>query len=246
MSQQPSAPGLPKRFYTSVTSKESGSGWKICLDGKALKSRKGGVLVVPTVVLADAIVAEWDAQDAHIDLSQMPMTRLHMSAHDLSEGDAASIREEIARYAASDLLCYRAEAPVELVRRQAKIWDPIIQSVEQTLGLKFVSAAGIVFQDQPNESIKRVNQIAEPLGAGELIFFRVSLGVTGSAILSLAIWTGLIDPEAAFSASRIDEEFQIEKWGRDAEAEQATARRKQEFTDATTYLTLARASHQES
>ena len=72
----------------------------------------------------------------------MPLTRLLNSAIDGVARTMAETRAEIARYAGSDLLCYRAEALETLAERQAEAFDPTLRWAAETLGARLRIAAG--------------------------------------------------------------------------------------------------------
>jgi chaperone required for assembly of F1-ATPase len=57
-------------------------------------------------------------------------------------------------------------------------------------------------------------------------------------VLALALTDRFIDPEAAWTAARIDEKWQSEVWGVDEEAAHAEARRKADFLQAERFFRL--------
>jgi chaperone required for assembly of F1-ATPase len=249
----PKVPGkvgsLPKRFYKAVTvaavalpQPSGGEGrspaFRILLDGKPLRTPAKRELELPTRALAEAVAAEWSAQGERIDPATMPLTRLANSAIDAVAGRTVEVRAEIAKYAASDLLCYRAEGPQDLVRRQAEAWDPVLAWARDTLGARFEVASGIMPVVQPDACAAAIAASLEEFDAHRLAAVHVMTTLTGSAVLALAHARGVLSAEAIWAAAHIDEDFQIGKWGEDAEANARRQRRWAETAAASRMLGL--------
>lgn len=216
-----------RRFYASVTSAPAPApdgGFSVLLDGKSLRTPKGAPLVVPTQGLADLIVAEWAAQIEVIELSRMHATRLANTAAEAVPAAREATADTVASYAASDLLCYFAQEPAGLAERQHRHWSPWLERAEQELGLVFVRAAGIVHREQPAQSIARVKAMALEMDDFTLAGVAFGVSLFGSAILSLALHRGWLTGDQAYELSRLDESWQEEQWGVDAEAAERTAR----------------------
>src|SRR5262245_8924388 len=146
----------PKRFYRAVSLDGAPPAVRVLLDGKPLYTPAKRELALPSRALAEAVAAEWEAQGERIDPAAMPLTRLVNSALDGVAGREAEVRAEIAKYAASDLLCYRAEAPAELVRRQANAWDPVLAWARAEIDAHLATCRGIVPVPQPQAGITAV------------------------------------------------------------------------------------------
>jgi chaperone required for assembly of F1-ATPase len=233
------ARGLPKRFYTSVSVEAKGPGdYHIRLDGRAVRTPAKAELAVPTAALAQAIAEEWQAQGTHIDPSSMPLTRLANSAIDGVTRREAEVRADIAKYAGSDLLCYRAEAPEALQRRQAEVWDPILRWAEQDLGARFTISIGLMPVAQPDAAKAAVARALEEYNGFALAALHVITTLTGSVLLALALARGRLTAEQAWAAAHVDEDWQISKWGEDAEAKTRTERRWADMHAASRMLTL--------
>ena len=188
------ARGLPKRFYTSVSVEAKGPGdYHIRLDGRAVRTPAKAELAVPTEALAQAIAEEWRAQGTHIDPSSMPLTRLANSAIDGVTRREAEVRADIAKYAGSDLLCYRAEGPEALQRRQAEVWDPILRWAEQELGARFAIGTGLMPVAQPDAAKAAVARALEDYDGFALAALHVITTLTGSVLLALALARGTPD-----------------------------------------------------
>jgi chaperone required for assembly of F1-ATPase len=218
----------PKRFYKTAEATAVDGGFAVHLDGRPPRTPSGARLVVPSQALAELIAAEWAAQGSHIALSDMPATRLAHTALDRIAAARAETIGEIVRYAGSDLLCYRAEAPASLTELQAARWGPLLDWAASDLGLSFVAVTGIIHQPQPPAALGGVAALAEALDDVALAALAQATSLFGSAILALAVQRGQLTAEAAFDLSRLDEAFQERQWGVDAEAAERTALRRRE------------------
>jgi chaperone required for assembly of F1-ATPase len=219
---------LPKRFYTAVSTTETEDGFGVALDGRVVKTPRKAPLVVPTRPLAEAIAAEWQAQSERIDPSLMPLTRLANSAIDTVAANAEAVRADLVAYAGSDALCYRSEAPSDLVRRQDAVWNPILDWAQRTFDARFITTAGIIHAAQPAETLAAIGAAAAALSPWRLTPVHVITTLTGSAVLALAVEARALDAASAWSAAHVDEDWQIALWGEDFEA---ADRRKRRWTD---------------
>jgi chaperone required for assembly of F1-ATPase len=195
-------------------------------------------LALPSKALAEALAAEWEAQGDRIDPATMPLTRLVNSALDGVAGREAEVRAEIAKYAVSDLLCYRAEGPSELVRRQAVAWDPILAWAREALGARLSTAQGIVPVAQPEAATRAIESGLARLDPLALAAHHVMTTLTGSALLALAHGHRRLTAEEAWAAAHVDEDWQISQWGEDAEAKARRDRRWSEMQAASRLLRL--------
>jgi chaperone required for assembly of F1-ATPase len=172
--------------------------------------------VLSTEALARLVAEEWAAQGDEIVVAAMPATRLAWSA--LAEGARGAAAERIAAFAGADLLCYFAEAPAALVERQERLWGPVLDWAAEELGARFRRGQGVIHRPQPPEALARIDALA----GGEDDFALAGLGAAaalfGSAILAFGLRRGRLSADAAFALSRLDETFQEERWGLDAEA----------------------------
>ena len=225
---------LPKRFYKDVSvAPEGEGGFVVRLDGKPVRTPGKSLLLLPTESAAGLVAEEFAAQGETIDPTAMPVYRLVNTAIDGVASDPQAVLEDILRFASSDLVCYRAGFPETLVRRQAEAWDPVIDWARGTLGARFLLAEGVIHVEQPRETIAAIgvhlSQRAEPL---RLAALHVMTSLTGSALLALAVDFGELDAEVAWNAAHVDEDFQAEQWGHDAEAVARRANRKRDMMAA--------------
>jgi chaperone required for assembly of F1-ATPase len=208
----------PRRFYTAVTVEPHEAGHEVRLDGRGAKTAGGAALVAPTQALAAQVAAEWERQGESIDFSRMPATRLAFTALDRTPQHRTAIAREVAAYAGSDLLCYRAEHPTALVAEEAAAWDPWLAWADKELGVSLRLSSGITHAVQPPESLERVQALAQAMDDFRLTGLAFAAGLYGSAVLALAVAQGALNAAEAFELSRLDEAFQEERWGVDAEA----------------------------
>lgn len=212
----------------------------MALDGRPLRTPKKARLVLPTQSLATAIAAEWDNVDGDLKPGTLPLTGLANAAVDLVAADHAAFATSLARYAACDLLCYRAEGPAPLVARQEGLWEPVLKDVEGRHGLHFLRTTGVMHVDQRADTLMAVEALLTRLTAFELVALQPMVTIGGSVVLALAHLDGKLDWQSAFDASALDEDWQQETWGSDAEAGASRALRRAEFEAAAHFLALSR------
>jgi len=230
----------PKRFYAAATvaDLENGS-FGIELDGRPVKTPAGRALAVPSRALADAIAAEWNAQGDKILPASLPLTRLANSAVDGVAVREGEVVQDILNYAASDLLCYRAEAPAGLVTEQARLWDPILDWVRAEYDAPFNIGAGVKHLEQPAASLDAVHKVISGFGPFRLAALHAMTTLTGSGLIALARAKGFLDTGAAWEAAHVDENWQASRWGEDFEAAERQKRRFTEFSNASRFYDLA-------
>jgi chaperone required for assembly of F1-ATPase len=240
--REPLRAPLPKRFYTEVSIREEPTGgFAILLNSRPVRTPKKLPLLVPTRPLAEAIAAEWSAQVERIDPASMPLSKLAITAIDGVAGNMLEVGADIVRFAGSDLLCYRAEAPAALAALQAEVWDPILHWVETESGARFLLAEGVMPVTQTPRALSRFGDLVAPFGTFALTCLHVMTTLTGSAFLALAAAKGRLSIEEAWAAAHIDEDWQIARWGVDVEAADRRAHRHAEMQAAGRFLELLEA-----
>ena len=217
-----------KRFWKVASTEARDGGWIVLLDGRAPKTPAGASLVLPTEATAQLVAGEWNAQGEHLAPATMPATRLASTAIDRIGQAREPVADEIAAYAGSDALCYVAEAPTGLIERQAREWTPWREWAARELGVALHAAEGIVHRAQPAESLSRVKALALELDDFALTGLATVVPLFGSAVLGLAMQRGALSADEAFEISRLEERFQQEHWGQDAEAAERVAARRDE------------------
>ncbi len=232
-------PPRVKRFYKQATAGETDAGFALLLDGKTARTPAKKRLVLPSRALAQAIATEWAAQESEIDPAKMPLTRLANLAIDRVSEEAASIREEIVRYASSDHVLYRAAEPEGLVALQAAHWDPILEWAHSALGARLILAAGVNFVAQPEAALAAVRAEVENWPPPFALAALASLAsLAGSALIALALVRGRLTAVEGWNAAHVDEDWNVRQWGEDAEAFSRRAQRFSEFEAAAKMLAL--------
>jgi chaperone required for assembly of F1-ATPase len=222
-----------KRFYTTAAVAETPAGFALQLDGRSARTPGKRPLVAPTRAIAELIAAEWAAQGQLIEPATMPATRLANSALDGVAGATAETRAEILRYFRSDLVCYRADAPVELVALQSQAHDPVLSWALEALGARFATGQGLLFVEQPRDALAACEAaLSRFQGPFAIAALHSLTSLSGSALLALMVARGAISPEDAWRASHVDEDYQISKWGEDDEAVGRRQARWREFQAA--------------
>jgi chaperone required for assembly of F1-ATPase len=229
---------LPRRFYKEAAAQERKGSFVLLLDGRVAKSPGGNALALPTQAAARALAEEWAALGEIIDPALMPLTRLVNSAIDGVAPRLAMTVEEIAKYAGSDLVCYRAGEPEALARAQAAAWDPILAFTRKKLGAVFLCGEGVVFIEQPEPAVMAVKEAIARIADGgpaapfALAALHVMTTLTGSVMIALAVAHGELTATDAWRASQVDEDFEMRTWGEDAEALRRRARQWHEMEAA--------------
>ena len=209
---------LPKRFYKAAAAIAHANGFAVLLDGKSVKTPGKAALVAPRRDIAEAMADEWSAQGEFIDPKLMPLTRLVNSAIDGVAGKEAEVAADAAKFAGSDLLCYRAEFPEALVALQEKHWNPVLTWAAATFGVVFKTSVGVVHVAQPAETVPKITAALAGLRSFELAGAHSMTTLMGSVLLALAVQRGKLDASAAWTTAHVDEDFQISHWGEDFEA----------------------------
>jgi chaperone required for assembly of F1-ATPase len=224
-----------KRFYASAGVTEAEGGFAVTLDGRPIKTPSGRIVTVPVREIADAIAAEWEAQQETIAPLTMPLTRFANSVVEGVVDHAELVADDVAKYLRSDLLCYRAGHPEGLVARETRHWDPVLFWAADTLGAHFILAEGIMHVSQP-ESAVQAARAALPANPWRIAALHVVTSLTGSALLALALHHGVLDPDQVWAAAHVDEDWNAEKWGVDEEVAARRAARLVDFTAASDIL----------
>ena len=207
-----------KRFYTDVMTVEVEDGFGVTLDGRRIRTPLKRAVSLPTRRLAHALAQEWEAQQDVVDLKTMGINRLVNIAIDEVMPDPARLASEISAYGGSDLVCYRADAPDELVQRQAGAWDPLLAWAAEEFALQLTVTTGVMPVAQDGDSLTRLSREVAAFDAFTLGAMRDVVGICGSLVIGLALHARFLDIDAAWAAAQIDEDWQIEKWGEDSEA----------------------------
>jgi chaperone required for assembly of F1-ATPase len=225
-----------KRFYGKVCVTPGEHGHQILLDGRPMRTPAKQPFAAPTAALAEAIADEWREQPDAIRPHLMPLTRLASTAIDRMPAQRQAAIEEVAAYADTDLLCYRAAEPFELVQRQHHAWQPMLEWVSETYGVKLAVTTSIRPVAQPAAARARLRSAVEELSDWALVGMHMATTALGSLVLGLGLLHGRLDVEAALAASLLDELYEIERWGSDVEAERRHAALRRDVSGAARFL----------
>jgi len=227
-----------KRFWKSAEVEKEDGGFGIRLDGRPIKTPARAALVVPTKSLADAIADEWRSADGEIDPRGMPLTGIANAAIDRVAPDVRTFANGLARCAEADLACYRSEWPPELVERQAKSWDPLLAWARRRYDVDFVTTSGLMHVPQQPATAEHLGHSVETLDPFRLAGLSPLVTIGGSLVAALAVLEKAITPDAAWDAVSIDERWQLEQWGSDADAGAALENKQRDFLAAAHFLEL--------
>jgi chaperone required for assembly of F1-ATPase len=229
-----------KRFYKEAAAAAAENGYEVRLDGKPVRTPAKVPLVVPSLALAEAIAEEWREQGTEMEPARLPLTRLASTAVDLVAPRRGEVVAEIANYAGTDLVCYRADHPQELAARQQKVWQPLVDWATLRYDAPLSVTAGIVPVTQPAATLRAFAAAVEAYDALALAALNLATRACGSLVVALALVEGELDAEAAFDAAQLDETFEIEQWGEDAEQTQRRAALKDDINLAARFVALLR------
>jgi chaperone required for assembly of F1-ATPase len=227
-----------RRFYREAAVQSVDGGFLVALDGRPLRTPGRAQLRLPTAGLAEAIAEEWRAQTDKIRPASMPLTQFANTAIDRVVPDRAPVIDELIAYGGTDLVCYRAEEPPSLVERQQRLWQPLLDWLAQSHDARLAVYQGVVPRPQPGAALDSLRRSVGALTGFHLTGLMAAAQASGSLVIALALAEGRITPDEAFDLAQLDESFQIERWGEDAEA---TARRRllrQDIADIHRFLTL--------
>jgi chaperone required for assembly of F1-ATPase len=229
-----------KRFYKETSVEAGDGGYRVLLDGKPMRTPAKAVLVVPTRALAEAIAAEWREvpEKAEINVSHLPLTRLAATGLDRVTTQRERVIEDTAKYAGSDLLCYRAMEPASLVKRQHETWQPLLDWAAQRYGARLAVAGGTTFVAQPPDALARLHGAVAAHGDLALSALYNLTHISGSLVIALAVAEGFLPAAGAFAAAQLDELYQIERWGEDPIATQRHENIKHDIDAGARFLAL--------
>ncbi|MDU9005902.1 ATP12 family chaperone protein [Sedimentitalea todarodis] len=233
-----------KRFWKTTTVAEEGEGFAVALDHRRIKTPAKAALLLPTRVMAEAVAAEWDAQEEKINPLSMPVTRSANAAIDKVRHQHAEVAEMLAAYGDTDLLCYRAESPAELVARQSDQWDPALDWAHETLGARLIPHCGVIHQPQSEAALANLAAPVHRMTEFELAAFHDLVSLSGSLVLGFAAARNWRDADDIWHLSRLDEIWQEDQWGADEEAQQQVEIKRRAFLHAKRFMDLCQSTMQ--
>jgi len=228
-----------KRFWKEVeVTEEEDGGWAVLLDGRPVRTPAREPLRIPSRALSEAIAEEWSAIEGEINPWAMPLTGLANAAIDRVVPDRAAFASGLAKYAEADLACYRADFPPPLIERQAASWDPLLAWARRRYDVDFATTSGLSHVVQPPATIEQLSHAVAALDPFRLAGLSPLVTIGGSLVIALAVLEEAVSSEEAWDAVSVDDSWQLEQWGSDAEAEQALENRKRDFLAAARFLKL--------
>jgi chaperone required for assembly of F1-ATPase len=235
-----------KRFYKAVTcepintGKSEESGWRVLLDDRAIKTACGSQQLVPTQSLAEAMASEWAGQGEVIDPAAFPFRDLADYAIDIAGPQRTTVLATVLRFAETDTLCYRAEPDEALHHRQLAVWEPLLSSAERRWVVHFERVDGVIHRPQPPATLAQMAKVLATHDSFSFAALQTLASLAASLVVALAAIEPDADPEVLWSAANLEEDWQAELWGKDAEAEALRTRRLAEFAAAMRFAGLAR------
>jgi chaperone required for assembly of F1-ATPase len=229
-----------KRFYKQAGVVPAAGGHAVTLDGRLVKTPGKRDLIVPSPALAVAVAAEWEAQRGDIRREAMPLTRLAGTTIDRNSTEREAIVRQVADYAGTDLVCYRASHPPALTARQEAVWQPLIDWAVERYAAPLAITTGVIPTSQPATSLAAFAAAVSRHDDFSLTALQAATAACGSLVIALALLQGRLDAGEAFAASQLDESFQIEAWGEDGEHAERRAALAAEIAAAAQFMELAR------
>ena len=228
------------RFYKEVSVATGDGLHRVLLDGKPVKTPGGAVLALPSEALAQAIADEWRTQDTTIRPQTMLLTKLANTAIDRVAPNPAHAREQLLSIAKSDVVCYRAASPSELVRRQECEWDPIIAWTREHFGASLCARNFLTFIEQDQAAMDALAASLSKLDAFSLAALYAASSLCGSLLIALALADRKLDSEQAFAAANLDKIYQAERWGWDQQETAKATVERAELNQISRFLELLR------
>lgn len=231
-----------KRFYREAAAQQQAGGWQVMLDGRGVKTQGGRAQLVPTHVLAEAMAAEWAGQGEEIDPAGFILRDLADMAIDVIAADRAGTIATLLRYAETDTLCYRADPGDALLERQSEVWEPLLAAAEARWDVHFERISGVIHRPQPAETLRRLKSVLAAQDDFALSALTTLTSLAASLVTGLAALDPAADPAALWDAANLEEDWQADLWGRDAEAEVRRTRRAAAFAAAARFARLSAAA----
>jgi chaperone required for assembly of F1-ATPase len=227
-----------KRFWKAVSVGPDEGGWSVSLDDRPVRTPARAALTVPTEALAQAIADEWRSVEDVIDPRAMPLTGLANAAIDRVASDRQAFAGGLARYAEADLACYRSDWPPELIERQGSAWDSLLAWARRRYDVDFSTTSGLMHVPQPQATVELLAHAVAALDAFRLAALSPLVAIGGSLVAGLAVLEKALTADQAWQAVSVDERWQLEQWGADAEAQMALENKRRDFVVAAEFLEL--------
>lgn len=228
-----------KRFYTDVSVHVVPNGFQVMLDGRPVKTQLGHPQIAPSQRLAEALASEWAAQGEEINKAALVYRDLIDYALDIIAPDPSETITKLLHYGETDTLLYRAPQGEALHRRQNEMWEPITQKIEGAYAVTFARIMGVIHSAQPAENFAKIRAQLDAIDVFTLAALYTMSSLSASLIIGLSALNDTAEAEALWNAANLEEDFQAELWGHDADADAIRRARAKNFTDALNFLRLA-------
>lgn len=228
-----------KRFYSEVGIAEETGGWTVRLDGRAIKTQGGQPQLLPTQAVAELLAAEWRDQGETLDPKRFVHRDLADYAIDMVARDPAPVRANLLAYAETDTLCYRADPDEPFWRRQQQLWEPLVAGFEAREGVVLERVSGVIHRPQRPETLAALSERLGTFTPFELAALETLTSLAASLCVGLSVLDPEADAQALWNAANLEEDWQIEQWGADEEAQERRDLRTKQFLAA---LDFARAA----
>ncbi|MDG2474263.1 MAG: ATP12 family protein [Paracoccaceae bacterium] len=229
---------VTRRTWAKTSVESHGSSFVILLDDNYLRTPKQNKVLLPTQKLADKVAQEWQEQKDSVIPSTMPYSRLVNSAIDKVTENFDAIVLDLLSYGDTDLVCYRAESPKDLVLLQQRHWDPILFWAKIELGISLKTTQGITYQSQDPVQRQKLFRQINSYDTFSLTGFYELVTISGSLLIAFAVHRNHISPESGLDLSFLDEDWQRKRWGEDEESIKNKANKLSEFQTAFNFLNL--------
>lgn len=230
-----------KRFYKDAVVVPEGAGWRVMLDGRAVKTQGGRQQVAPNAALAKALSAEWAAQGEEIDPALFVLRDLTDYALDVVAADRAGSRAALLCFAETDTLCYRAEPDEPIYVRQMALWEPLLTTAEMRWDVHFERVSGIIHRPQPAATLQRFEAVLAAQDDFACAALNTLASLSASLVIALAALEPGADLDSLWQASELEADWQVEQWGEDYEATARQEKRQAAFVAAARFAELSRA-----
>ncbi len=230
-----------KRFWSAASTVAVPAGWQVLLDARPVKTQGGSAQIVRSPALAEALAAEWAAQGPTVNPDTLPLRDLADLAIDVIAADRAGAITALLRYADTDTLCYRAEPGEPLHARQLALWEPLLRAAEVRWDIEFERISGVIHRPQSPATLARIERVLAVHDDFTLAALTTLSALAASLVIALAALDPGADPALLWQAAELEEDWQADLWGSDAEAAERRARRLASFSASQRFAQLARA-----
>uniref|UniRef100_A0A8C1T622 ATP synthase mitochondrial F1 complex assembly factor 2 n=1 Tax=Cyprinus carpio TaxID=7962 RepID=A0A8C1T622_CYPCA len=204
-----------KKFYENVSIAQGEGGlFEINLDKRKLKTPGGKLFTVPNEALAIAVATEWDAQKDTLKFYTMHLTTLCNTALDNpTQRTKEQMISAALKFLETDTICYRVEEPPGLVELQRNEWDPVMNWIEQRYNVVIGSSSNIMGPQIPEETKETFQQHLNSYNLWSMTGLEYVITQLKSLVLSFGLIDRHLSVEQAVVLSRLEEEYQIQRWG---------------------------------